>query len=93
MREFTLDGSFIDSRQALHAALSHGLDLPEWYGGNLDALFDCLTDLPGETRLTVASPQALEAALESYARRFLQVLKDAAAENPRLYVHIQEEAL
>ena len=40
MREFTLDGSFIDSRQALHAALSHGLDLPEWYGGNLDALFD-----------------------------------------------------
>jgi RNAse (barnase) inhibitor barstar len=27
-------------------AIGRALAFPEWYGGNLDALYDCLTDLP-----------------------------------------------
>ena len=45
MMEFVLDGSAVSSREDLHEALARGLALPDWYGGNLDALFDCLTDL------------------------------------------------
>lgn len=28
------------------AAIAAGLALPDYFGGNLDALYDCLTDLP-----------------------------------------------
>ncbi len=27
-------------------AIGRAFDFPEWYGANLDALYDCLTDLP-----------------------------------------------
>ena len=43
------DCSGADSKAAVLAALGEGLHLPAHYGNNLDALYDCLTDLePGE---------------------------------------------
>jgi RNAse (barnase) inhibitor barstar len=33
-------------KQAVLAAIGRAFAFPEWYGANLDALFDCLTDLP-----------------------------------------------
>ena len=42
---FVLDGSSVGSREVLHRTLAAGLRLPDWYGGNLDALHDCLTDI------------------------------------------------
>ena len=85
MMEFVLDGSAVSSRGDLHEALARGLALPDWYGGNLDALFDCLTDLE-ETTFRITGTEALEAALGPYAERFFRVLRDAAAENPRLHL-------
>lgn len=34
-----------DRKEALRA-IGRALDFPAWYGANLDALYDCLTDLP-----------------------------------------------
>ena len=42
--EVYLDGRALDSREALHQALSALLAFPAYYGKNLDALHDCLTD-------------------------------------------------
>ena len=38
----TLDGSRMTDRAAIHAELKEKLKLPDYYGGNLDALNDCL---------------------------------------------------
>ena len=35
----------------LHLKLAYFLDFPEWYGNNLDALYDCLSELPTPTQL------------------------------------------
>ncbi len=88
MREFTLDGSLVDSRQKLHELLAQGLDFPEWYGGNLDALYDCLTDLD-ETTQILSPSAALGLALGSYWHRVLGVLGDSAAGNERFHLTIQ----
>ena len=37
-----LDGNRMGERGALHAHLKEKLSLPDYYGGNLDALNDCL---------------------------------------------------
>ena len=44
MRSCTLYGARIADLDALHTALSEGLGFPAWYGQNLDALYDLLTD-------------------------------------------------
>ena len=81
MRIVTLDCTAITSRKELHRALAENLQFPDWYGGNLDALFDCLTDLEIPTALTLTGWQILPEVLEEYGRKALQVLQDAAAEN------------
>lgn len=43
---YTINLSGVNSRDALHDALEKALPLPEYYGRNLDALYDVLTSLP-----------------------------------------------
>ena len=42
--EVRLDGRYLEEPDAAHVYLAEKLDLPEYYGGNLDALYDCLTE-------------------------------------------------
>jgi len=49
MRHVILDGSALPDQETVHASLRAQLALPEHYGNNLNALWDCLagwTDLP-----------------------------------------------
>ncbi|MGH3934972.1 MAG: barstar family protein [Pseudonocardiaceae bacterium] len=68
-----------DALEAIGAALS----FPDWYGRNLDALYDCLTDLSwqpdGEHVLVWAGHRQLEAADPDDYRAVLAVLDDAAS--------------
>ena len=84
MREAVLDGGRISSREALHTALA------EWYGRNLDALMDCLTDLGEELTLRLTGREALEEALGPYAHALLRVLRRAEVENARFHVVVEE---
>jgi len=86
-----IDGQVIGSRTALHDALTLELSLPDWYGRNLDALYDCLTDLREETYLVVLHRAALAENLGKSARALERLLADAADENPHLHLILPEE--
>ena len=73
----------------LHKYLHTALALPEYYGANLDALYDCLTEIAESTELVVPKKVADEAYLGWYGQQFLQMLEDAAAENEALRVTLQ----
>lgn len=77
----------ITSGDALHETLRRLLFLPDCYGRNLDALYDCLTELP-ETLLFLSGTDAMQKALGPYADAFLQVLRDAAEENSGLKITV-----
>lgn len=79
-----LDGEHIMDRKMLHHILADSLRLPDWYGRNLDALYDCLTDLSEETEIQILNFDALEAHLGSYARFLAQVLNDISSENIKI---------
>ena len=45
MREIEIDGRKMDDRGSLFAHLKAELGLPDYFGGNLDALADCLGEI------------------------------------------------
>ena len=89
MKEITLDCRGFIPRSELHRILAAALSFPDHYGNNLDALHDCLTSLPEETRLILQNWEAAEVGLGRYALGLKRVLEDSQAENPRLKIHFE----
>ena len=81
MTHIILDGSAIRDRADLHALLEARLALPDWYGKNLDALHDCLTDLRDVT-VVLRNAGAMTEALGDYGDKVLRVFRDSSEENP-----------
>ena len=86
MRVCVLDGAEIKNRRLLYDALASSLVFPQWYGRNLDALYDCLTDVREEAEIRIVHRDALRENLEGYASVLERVLQEAAEENPRLMI-------
>ncbi len=84
MRICVLDGEIIKDREMLHDTLAETLGFPDWYGRNLDALHDCLTDIMEETEIQIRHERALADHLGSYAADLKRVIRMTAEENERL---------
>lgn len=82
MKTIRLDAARLRGRTEAMDLLERELDLPDWWGRNLDALHDCLTDLCQPLRLELENRDAATAAF--FGRRLLRVLEDSARENPCL---------
>ena len=81
MRSCVLDGAKINDKGMLHDILADALGFPEWYGRNLDALYDCLTDTGEETQIVIENPELLECHLGNYGSLLMQVLHMVSEEN------------
>ena len=81
-----LDGRQIADRSGLHDLLVEKLELPDYYGRNLDALYDLLTERREELALELIHVSELRSNLGCYADAFLNTLKEAAENNPVITV-------
>ncbi len=91
MDAVVIDGALASSRDALHTLLAQQLSFPDYYGRNLDALYDLLTERQTPTQLVIQRRAALEAALGAYGAALLETLAGAAQENPALHVVFEAE--
>ena len=86
MERVDLDGRRLRERQEAMELLGRALVLPEWWGRNLDALYDCLTDLGRPVRLVLSHQEAM--AETDFGRRLYRVMSDATAEIPWLELEV-----
>lgn len=86
-----LDGEKMISRREAHDHLVERLALPEYYGRNLDALYDLLTEREGPTRILIRHGDTLLSWLGDYGKALIQTLIDADRVNPGLEVLFDEE--
>ena len=84
--KLVLDGRSVTDCEDLHHQMENVLNFPEWYGGNLDALYDCLTELMEEVDIRILHMDALKSTLGNYADKLLQVLEDAAQVNLNIQI-------
>ena len=83
MKQIVLDGNILADAAKVHNYLMEMLEFPEYYGKNLDALHDCLTDLE-DVEITITSPEEDGAIYQ----RILRVFKAADRKNETLYLNI-----
>lgn len=51
----TINCGAINTMSEFHEMISHELDFPDWYGNNLDALYDCLTDITEDCSIVLTN--------------------------------------
>ena len=79
--ELTLDAALFGNEKQVHNYLANALHFPAWYGRNLDALYDCLTDHREDTVIRLKHwPD------HGPLYRITRVMQDAAEENLHLKV-------
>ena len=89
MKECILACNAIHNREALHDALAESLCFPDYYGRNLDALADCLSEIGEPTRLILRHWQILDDRLGDYAGKLVYVLHRASEENPMVRIELE----
>lgn len=90
MADVLLDGRMMTNRAAMHGLLKTALDFPAYYGNNLDALHDSLTDIDGPIHIIVSYGEALRDSLGSYGDTFLHMLWEIAEENNNISVTVYD---
>ena len=88
VKKVVLDCEKLIQRKQAHLYLAEMLGFPDYYGKNLDALYDCLTEL-GECVIVLNGEDILRGA-EGYGVKVLKVLREAANVNPGLKLELQE---
>jgi len=83
MTTYRLDCARMTDRQTTHDYLAQTLEFPDWYGRNLDALYDLLTGHLGSARVELTGIEALEE-LGNYGRLLLETFQAAAMDCPGL---------
>ena len=83
MKQIVLDGNKLADAANVHEYLKEMLSFPEYYGKNLNALHDCLTDLEN-VKIIITAPEENGAIFQ----RVVRIFKAAAAENDTLQLNI-----
>lgn len=88
MKKIIINCQNLLEREQAHLYLAQKLDFPEYYGKNLDALFDCLTELRECTIILQGEKDLRQAG--GYGARILKVLEEASKVNYGLIVESSE---
>lgn len=73
-----VDFSGVKYFSEIHEVLKRDLDLPDYYGGHLDALWDCLTDqlLSGLTHIEIVNFEKISTAFSEEWKGIMKVFRD-----------------
>ena len=76
--KYVVDFEGVQNYMDIHKALKEGLEFPEYYGANLYALWDCLTDMmEDDLEITLKNYQDMEKLHKEYSESILEVFCDA----------------
>ncbi len=87
--EYNIDLSGVYNPDNLHEVIAKVLPLPDYYGGNLDALYDVLTEIGEDTVIRFQNADEAWVMMPKYMRNFKRMTEDAVEENPFLNIDFE----
>lgn len=79
-----LDGKYMKSKELVHLYIKYQLNAKEYYGNNLDALWDVLSTYSQRTEITLLNKDKLIGNMGDYGESIIKVFEDVAEENPNI---------
>lgn len=87
MKKLKIDFNCITDKNSVHECIKAGLELPDYYGKNLDALHDCLSEMT-DCEITLINIGALYS-LDIIGIKILKVFEEAADTNDTILIIIE----
>ena len=74
---YTIDFSNVTYYMEIHPIIREALDFPEYYGGSLDALWDCLTDMVGRpVHIEIIGLEVIERKFGDTVKKLIDIFKE-----------------
>jgi ribonuclease inhibitor len=80
--DYNIDISNVNTRKEFHEAVRRVLPCPEYYGNNLDALHDVLTDNFPEGKIFFTGCRNFMELFPDYYKSLVKMCEDITADNP-----------
>lgn len=72
---YEIDGANVEDKESLWKAVGEVIELPEYFGNNLDALSDVLQEKGVQGKISVLNKEQIIETLGDYGRIFLQIIE------------------
>ena len=79
-KKYVLDGYRFTDKQAAHKYIAETLKFPDYYGNNLDALADCLSEMKKRTRITITNCDYIIDSLGNYGKSIIDIFQQQGNE-------------
>lgn len=86
MKIIILDAARFTDKRTAHECIAEVLNFPTYYGKNLDALYDCLSELPRDTAVIIVGADAARAMLGGYADAIMEDFTEVLGESFRVCI-------
>ena len=88
MKSVILDAKKMLEKEQMHEYLAKKFDLPEYYGKNIDALFDCLCEINEPTLIKLKNESALD---DGMKKSLVELFHDVCNENELVKFELVKE--
>ena len=86
----TLDGNKMIKEDDVHPYLKTQLNINEYYGNNLDALWDALSSFDRPLHIELIHAERMLKQAGNYGKSLIKVFEEAETENPNIHFRVIE---
>ena len=90
MTEYTIDLKGVRGPADLHHRIAEALQAPDYYGYNLDALYDLLTEMAGPAEIRFTGLVDARQIMPGTIGTLQQLCKDVSEENEGIQMRMEE---
>ena len=76
--EYIIDLAGVETEEDVQERIAESLPLPDYYGSNLDALYDILTEMGDGWHIIVTNTYDVDDEIRPYVEDLINVLEDAS---------------
>ena len=91
-KEFIIDLEGAGSEEEIQERIEEALPLPDYYGENLDALYDVLTEMGNGWHIIVLNTDDVDDEVRQYVDDMMGVFEDASAVVDDMTVEIEDNS-